>query len=112
MKKTLIAVAVLSVISSSTLALTVEDSDSPYQNPINTADGLTKKLIYAIKQLNSEQIYNEIKQIKKAEIAINLLYSDKIDNIIVPEYITEGLKFIESSLNNLHNPQKEIVNAK
>ena len=41
MKKTLIAVAVLSVISSSTLALTVEDSDSPYQNPINTADGLT-----------------------------------------------------------------------
>lgn len=40
MKKTLIAVAVLSVISSSTLALTVEDSDSPYQNPINTADGL------------------------------------------------------------------------
>lgn len=41
MKKTLIAVAVLSVISSSTLALTVEDSNSPYQNPINTADGLT-----------------------------------------------------------------------
>lgn len=40
MKKTLIAVAVLSVISSSTLALTVEDSDLPYQNPINTADGL------------------------------------------------------------------------
>ena len=40
MKKTLIAVAVLSVISSSTLALTVEDSDSPYQNPINAADGL------------------------------------------------------------------------
>ena len=40
MKKTLIAVAVLSVISSSTLALTVEDSDTPYQNPINTADGL------------------------------------------------------------------------
>lgn len=40
MKKTLIAVAVLSVISSSTLALTVEDSDSPYPNPINTADGL------------------------------------------------------------------------
>ena len=79
---------------------------------LDTADGLTKKLIYAIKQLDSEQIYNEIKQIKKAEIAINLLYSDKIDNIIVPEYITEGLKFIESSLNNLHNPQKEIVNAK
>ncbi len=41
MKKTLIAVAVLSVISSSTLALTVEDSNLPYQNPINTADGLT-----------------------------------------------------------------------
>lgn len=41
MKKTLIAVAVLSVISSSTLALTVEDSNSPYQNPIKTPDGLT-----------------------------------------------------------------------
>lgn len=40
MRKTLISMAVLSVISSSTLALTVEDSDSPYQNPINTADGL------------------------------------------------------------------------
>ena len=40
MKKTLIAVAVLSVISSSTLALTVEDSDLPYQNPINATDGL------------------------------------------------------------------------
>ena len=36
MKKTLIAVAVLSVISSSTLALTVEDSDLPYYAP----DGL------------------------------------------------------------------------
>ena len=41
MKKTLIAVAVLSVVSSSSLALTVEDSNLPYQNPINTADGLT-----------------------------------------------------------------------
>ena len=41
MRKTLISMAVLSVISSSTLALTVEDSNLPYQNPINTADGLT-----------------------------------------------------------------------
>ena len=40
MKKTLIAVAVLSVVSSSTLALTVEYSDSPYLNPINNADSL------------------------------------------------------------------------
>lgn len=79
---------------------------------LNTNDGLTKKLIDAIKQLDREQIYNEIKQIKKAEIAINLLYSDKIENIIVPKYITDGLKFIECSLNNLHYPQEEIVNAK
>lgn len=79
---------------------------------LGTNDGLTKKLIDAIKQLDSEQIYNEIKQIKKAEIAINLLYSDKIENIIVPKYITDGLKFIECSLNNLHNPQEEIVSAK
>lgn len=41
MKKTLISMAVLSVISSSTLAFTVADKDSPYQDPINTADGLT-----------------------------------------------------------------------
>lgn len=40
MKKTLIAVAVLSVVSSSTLALTVEGSDSPYLNPIKNADSL------------------------------------------------------------------------
>lgn len=41
MKKTLISMAILSVISSSTLAFTVADKDSPYQDPINTADGLT-----------------------------------------------------------------------
>lgn len=41
MRKTLISMAVLSVISSSTLAFTVADTDSPYQDPINTADGLT-----------------------------------------------------------------------
>ena len=41
MKKTLISMAVLSVISSSTLAFTVAGTDSPYQDPINTADGLT-----------------------------------------------------------------------
>lgn len=41
MRKTLISMAVLSVISSSTLAFTVADTDSPYQDPINTVDGLT-----------------------------------------------------------------------
>ena len=41
MRKTLISMAVLSVISSSTLAFTVADTDSPYQAPINTVDGLT-----------------------------------------------------------------------
>ena len=78
---------------------------------LDTSDGLTKKLLDAIKQSNVEQIYEEIRKIKKAEVAINLLYSDEIENIKVPKYIEIGLKFIEKSLNSLHSPE-DIVNAK
>lgn len=84
--------------------------------------GLSRKLINAISgtNLNSahQEIFNEFKYMKKAEIALNLLYLDNIeDNLTAPAYILDGLKFLSTELNkstlyeNTEPAKKELENA-
>ncbi|MCD7879361.1 MAG: AAA family ATPase [Candidatus Gastranaerophilales bacterium] len=91
------------------LPYTFEDSliytNVAYFKKLTTTDGLTKKLIEAIDKLNSSEIFNEIKKIKKAEVATSILYKEDLKDLQTPQYIIDGLKFIESSL----NPQPKLM---
>lgn len=82
-----------------------------YFKSLGTTEGLTKKLINAIADLNVTNVFEEVKKIKKAEVAINILYNENLCNLKAPQYIIDGLKFIESSLNPELKSMEEIQSA-
>lgn len=74
-------------------------------------NGFSKKMIEAINSSDikeaQQQIFDELKNLKKAEVAINLLYLDNTENLLAPVYIQEGLKFLSSKLNNIDDASSE-----
>ncbi len=106
------------------LPYTFEDSliytNLNFFRALATNNAFSKKIIDAIKNTNIKdahaQIFNELKNMKKAEIALNLLYFDDIESkLVTPIYIKEGLEFLLAKLNGkdlkkLEN-EKELQNA-
>lgn len=73
--------------------------------------GLVRKLRDAITAGGSvtaigKRMYDALKSGKKAEFALDVLEIEKFDDIVVPSYITEGLKWL---LNQLKKKQVEIL---
>ncbi|MFC7322395.1 AAA family ATPase [Halobacillus campisalis] len=82
-----------------------------FQN--NEGIGLLRKFKESIDSLNgktdnkllSEKFFNSLRETpKKAEFALDIIYSDDFERIKTPSYITEGLKWLEEkvSLRNEH----------
>lgn len=105
------------------LPYTFEDSliytNLSFFKGLTTTIGLTKKIIDATNNPNlnetQEQIFEELKSMRKAEVAINLLYLDNVETLLTPAYIQEGLKFLSNQLNNIApeslEKEKELQNA-
>ena len=90
------------------LALTNFDSFKNYE----TSKGLLKKLVEALNKNElseaREEMFNSLKTGGKAEMALELLYLDKLNQLTPPVYICNGLKWLEDKLiqrkNDLGNP--------
>ncbi|GIP60800.1 AAA family ATPase [Paenibacillus woosongensis] len=66
-------------------------------------NGLTKKFREAIISINTmpelgERFFNDLRNGKKAEFALQLISSEKLGDIKIPTYIKEGLTWLEDQL--------------
>lgn len=72
---------------------------------IKKSKGLLKKMVNAAKivdvQESAQKAYDEInsKNAKKAEFALDVLFMQDPKDLVIPNYIVEGLKWLEEQLN-------------
>lgn len=69
---------------------------------MSSATGLTKKMVDAITNNKFDEVcqamFDALSNGKKAEMALNLLYMNDLQNLTPPAYITEGLDWLQKEL--------------